>query len=84
MSAPDAQNHLTPAQRYVVYQARATVEAHQAYGTEAVARWLAPPPQTAMVADTADLPGALVFAYDIAMRQIGQLLAIIDTLTGAS
>jgi len=75
---------LAPPQRYVVHVARATVEAHQAYGTEAVARWNAPPAGTATVADTANLPGALMFAYDLAIRQIAQLLAIIDALTGSA
>jgi hypothetical protein len=78
---PNAQNPLSPAQRYVVHVARATVEAHKVFGAEAVARWNAPPAGTDAVADTADLPGALVFAYDITVRQISQLLAIIDTLT---
>jgi hypothetical protein len=75
---------LGPSQRYVVHIARSTVEAHRAYGTEAIARWTAPPAGTAAVADPADLPGALVFAYDIAMHQVGQLLAIIEILDGSS
>jgi hypothetical protein len=75
---------LNPAQRYAVHVARATVEAHQAHGIKKVAAWNAPPAGTDRVSDTADLPGALVLAYDIAMLQIAQLLAIIDTLTGVS
>lgn len=78
MSTPNAQNHLTPAQQYVIYVARATVEGHKAFGTEVIARWNAPPPGTTLVNDPADLPGALVFAYELAIRQIAQLLAIID------
>lgn len=74
---------LSHEQRYVVHVARATVEAHQAYGTAAVARWNAPPAGTAQVADAADLSSALEFAYDKAVRQIEQLLAIIDTLASS-
>ncbi len=74
---------LTPAQRYMVTVARATVEAHQAHGIRKVAAWNAPPAGTDVVSDPADLPGALVFAYDLAMRQIAQLLAIIDTLVAS-
>jgi hypothetical protein len=74
---------LSAPQRYVVHVARATVEAHQDHGTEAVARWNAPPPGTDRVSDPGTLPGALVLAYDLAMRQIAQLLAIIDTLVAS-
>lgn len=82
MTSPNAQNSLSPAQRYVVHIARATVEAYQAFGAEAVARWNAPPAGTAAVNNPADLPGALVFAYDLALHQIRQLIAIIDVLGG--
>jgi hypothetical protein len=74
---------LSPPQRYAVHVARSTVEAHQAHGTEAVVRWNAPPAGTDMVSDPGTLPGALVFAYDLAIQQIRQLLAIIDTLVAS-
>jgi hypothetical protein len=75
---------LTPAQRYTVTIARATLEAHQAHGIQAVARWNEILPGRVPVPDGADLPAGLVFAYEVAMRQIRQLLAIIDNLTGGS
>jgi hypothetical protein len=78
----DAHSTLTPAQRYIVFVARATVELHKAHGTEAVARWNVRRPLRESGAP--DLPGGLMFAYEIAMRQLDELLAIIDTLTGGA